>query len=43
MGRPARLPQLTGSLVAVWDDVLPPLPESIWRENLAIVAAALEE
>jgi diadenosine tetraphosphate (Ap4A) HIT family hydrolase len=43
MARPARLPQLTGSLVAVWDDVLPPLPESIWRENLAIVAAALEE
>jgi diadenosine tetraphosphate (Ap4A) HIT family hydrolase len=43
MARPARLPQLTTSLVAIWDDVLPPLPESIWRENLAIVAAALEE
>jgi diadenosine tetraphosphate (Ap4A) HIT family hydrolase len=27
IGRPARLPQLTGSFVAIWDDVLPPLPE----------------
>jgi diadenosine tetraphosphate (Ap4A) HIT family hydrolase len=39
--RPARLPQLTTNLVAIWDDVLPPLPEEIWRENLAAVKAAL--
>jgi hypothetical protein len=43
MARPARLPQLTGSLVAIWEDVLPPLPEEIWRENLARLKAALEE
>jgi diadenosine tetraphosphate (Ap4A) HIT family hydrolase len=41
MARPARLPQLTTSLVAIWDDVLPPLPEKIWRENLDAVKAAL--
>jgi diadenosine tetraphosphate (Ap4A) HIT family hydrolase len=42
MARPARLPQLTGSLVAIWDDVLPPLPDAIRRENLAAVVAALD-
>lgn len=42
MARPARFPQLLGSFAAIWDDVLPPLPESVWRENLAIVKQALE-
>jgi diadenosine tetraphosphate (Ap4A) HIT family hydrolase len=42
IARPARLPQLTGSLIAIWDDVLPPLPEEIWRDNLARLKAALE-
>jgi hypothetical protein len=41
MARPARIPQLVGSFAAIWDDVLPPLPEAIWRENLAAVKAAL--
>ena len=41
LARPARIPQLTGSFAAVWDDVLPPLPEAIWRENLEAVARAL--
>jgi diadenosine tetraphosphate (Ap4A) HIT family hydrolase len=41
MGRPARLPQLTTSLVAIWDDVLPPLPNDVWRANMAAVQAAL--
>lgn len=41
LARPARLPQLTTNLVAIWDDVLPPLPEEIWRENLAALQAAL--
>jgi diadenosine tetraphosphate (Ap4A) HIT family hydrolase len=41
MARPARLPQLWGSFIAIWDDVLPPLPEEIWRENVAKVVAAL--
>jgi diadenosine tetraphosphate (Ap4A) HIT family hydrolase len=41
MARPARLPQLWGSFAAIWEDVLPPVPEQIWRENVAKVAAAL--
>lgn len=41
MARPARMPQLVGSFAAIWDDVLPPTPEPIWRENLATVARAL--
>ena len=41
MARPARIPQLIGSFAAIWDDVLPPLPEDVWRENLAIVAREL--
>jgi diadenosine tetraphosphate (Ap4A) HIT family hydrolase len=41
MGRPARLPQLTTSLVAIWDDVLPPLPDDVWQQNVAAVKAAL--
>jgi diadenosine tetraphosphate (Ap4A) HIT family hydrolase len=43
MARPARLPQLVGSFAAVWNEVLPPLPEAVRSENLAAVAAALEE
>jgi diadenosine tetraphosphate (Ap4A) HIT family hydrolase len=42
MGRPARMAQLVGSFAMVWDDVLPPVPEAIWRENVATVAAALQ-
>ena len=41
MGRPARTPQLRSSFAAIWDDVLPPLPEDLWRANLAAVARAL--
>jgi hypothetical protein len=41
LARPARLPQLKTNLVAIWDDVLPPLPEGVWRENLATVVEAL--
>jgi hypothetical protein len=40
-GRPARMPQLRMSFAAIWDDILPPLPEALWRENLALVARAL--
>ena len=42
IARPARIPQLVGSFAAIWDDVLPPLPEPVWRENIAAVVAALE-
>jgi diadenosine tetraphosphate (Ap4A) HIT family hydrolase len=42
MARPARIPQLIGSFAAIWDDVLPPVPEDVWQANLAAVRAALE-
>src|SRR5581483_527120 len=41
MGRTARLTQLRSSFAAVWDDILPPLPEDVWRANLEHVRAAL--
>ena len=42
IARPARLPQLVGSFAAVWDDILPPTPEDIWRADLAALEAALK-
>jgi diadenosine tetraphosphate (Ap4A) HIT family hydrolase len=42
MARPARLPQLAGSFAAIWDDILPPTPEGVWRADLAALRAALE-
>lgn len=42
MARPARLPQTVGSFAAIWDDILPPLPDEIWRSNLATVAAGMD-
>jgi diadenosine tetraphosphate (Ap4A) HIT family hydrolase len=41
MGRPAGMEQLRSSFAAVWDDVLPPTPEGVRRENVALVVAAL--
>ena len=41
LGRPARMTQLRSSFAAVWDDVLPPTPEDIWRANLDHVRAEL--
>lgn len=41
MARPARFPQLIGSFAAIWDDILPATPESIWRDNLAVVVREL--
>ena len=34
IARPARMPQLRTSFAAIWDDILPPLPEELWRANL---------
>jgi diadenosine tetraphosphate (Ap4A) HIT family hydrolase len=42
MARPARIPQLIGSFAAIWDDVLPPLPEELWHANLEVVRRALD-
>lgn len=39
--RPEGMMQLRGTFLAVWDDILPPLPEDEWRANLVKVAAAL--
>ena len=41
MARPARLPQVRTSFAAIWDDILPPVPEEIWRADVARVARAL--
>ena len=41
IARPARMPQLRTSFAAIWDDILPPLPEELWRRNLAVVARSL--
>ena len=43
MARPARFPQLIGSFAAIWDDILPPTPQDVWDENLALVVRALSE
>jgi diadenosine tetraphosphate (Ap4A) HIT family hydrolase len=43
MARPARVPQLIGSFAAVWDEILPPIPEDVWRADLERLAAALSE
>jgi hypothetical protein len=29
--------QFRSSFAAIWDDVLPPVPEDVWRGNLEIV------
>jgi hypothetical protein len=39
--RPAGLLQLRGSGLPLWMDVLPPLPDDVWRADLARVATAL--
>ena len=41
LARPERMPQLSTSFAAIWEDVLPPLPDEIWRANLDAVAAAM--
>ena len=43
MARPARIPQLIGSFAAIWDDVLPPVPEETWRANLDHIRRNLED
>jgi diadenosine tetraphosphate (Ap4A) HIT family hydrolase len=43
LARPARMRQLSDSFAAIWDDVLPPVPEDVWRASLEKVVAALRE
>lgn len=41
MARPERFPQVLGSTVVEWDDILPPGPEDVWRADLKHVAGRL--
>jgi hypothetical protein len=43
LARPYGRLQLRGTFLSLWDDILPPIPEDQWRENLALVAAWLAE
>ena len=43
LARPYGRLQLRGTFLPLWDDILPPIPEEQWRENLALVAAWLAE
>lgn len=43
LARPHGRLQLRGSFLTLWDEILPPIPESQWRENLALIAAWLAE
>jgi hypothetical protein len=41
MGRPARTRQLSHSFAAIWDDILPPVPEEIWNQSVQLVVDRL--
>jgi hypothetical protein len=41
LARPVGRLQLRGTFLSLWDDILPPIPERQWRENLALIAAWL--
>jgi diadenosine tetraphosphate (Ap4A) HIT family hydrolase len=43
MARPTRFRQLRTSLVTLWDDILPPVPEELWRADVERLRAALGE
>jgi hypothetical protein len=43
LARPFGRLQLRGTFLSLWDDILPPVPETEWRQNLALVAAWLGE
>jgi hypothetical protein len=43
LARPYGRLQLRGTFLSLWDDILPPIAEPLWRENLALVAAWLAE
>jgi len=43
LARPLGLWQMRGAMLAIWDDILPPLPRDEWEANLRTVAMALAE
>ncbi len=43
LARPAGALQLRGSFLSMWDDILPPVDERTWRDDLSFVAAWLAD
>jgi hypothetical protein len=43
LARPYGRLQLRGTFLSLWDEILPAIPDTQWRENLALVAAWLAE
>jgi diadenosine tetraphosphate (Ap4A) HIT family hydrolase len=41
VARTERIPQILGSSAVEWNEILPPVPEDIWREDLRVVAKKL--
>jgi diadenosine tetraphosphate (Ap4A) HIT family hydrolase len=41
--RPTGQLQLRGSFLTLWKDVLPPIPDDHWRDNLGLIAAWLAD
>jgi hypothetical protein len=41
VARPAGFSQIRGSYAVEWDDILPPVPEDVWRADLHAVATKL--
>lgn len=41
IARPTRTPQLRGTFNTLWDDLLPPIPQDVWREHAGAVIAHL--
>lgn len=41
IARTARLPHVTGSMAVEWNEILPPVPEDIWRADIRTVATKL--
>jgi diadenosine tetraphosphate (Ap4A) HIT family hydrolase len=41
LARPRGMWQMRGAMLAIWDDILPKVPEGEWRANLAAIAAAM--
>jgi hypothetical protein len=43
MARPKGQLQLRGTFLPMWDDIIPPIPEARWKEDLSMIAAWLGE
>ena len=43
LARPYGRLQLRGTFLSLWDDILPPVDEAVWRQNLGLIGAWLAE